>query len=147
MIQKLSHNEKIMWYIRTCHWMRIDHKYEKVEFVPVKILKLYKEFDRDISYRLMENIIRFGLKDPIMIIYYQHYRIAYIGEGNHRLAIAEKLGLEVLPVRVIRSTSTYIPVKGIKVKGVKPDWSGYVKGSLYPSEIGLKSYSLEKLCE
>lgn len=142
----LSHSQKIEWYRRTCKKMLTTFKLEKIEFVPTKVLWKLREFDRpstgDLRYSIMVN----GLQEPIMIVYYQHTRKAYVGEGNHRLAVAKSLGIEALPTRVIRSESTTI-TKGVRIKGIDPDEYGYVKGSLYPSEIGLNGYSLKKLCE
>jgi hypothetical protein len=141
----LSHSQKIEWYYRTCKKMLTTFKLEKIEFVPTSVLWKLREFDRspmgDLRYSVMEK----GLQEPIMLIYYSHTRRAYVGEGNHRIAIARSLGLEALPTRVVRSEST-TTVKGVKIKGIDTDEFGYVRASLYPSEIGLKAYSLKKLC-
>jgi len=145
----LSHSQKIAWYTKTCYWMVTDFEYDKIEFVHVSMLMKLREFVRPIKEYLLDDIVENGLKEPIMLVYNAPTRRVYVGEGNHRIVIAKKLGIETLPTRVIRTERKppYDLKIGKIVKGVKPDWSGYVKGSLYPSEIGLKAYSLNKLCE
>jgi hypothetical protein len=133
----------ITWYGMTCHWMITDHKYDKVEYVSVAVLSEFREFIRPIKDWLKDDMLVNGLKEPIMLIYNQNTRKVYVGEGNHRIAIARRVGIELLPVRVVRTT---YGDKGKVVKGVDPNEYGYVKGSLYPSEIGLETYSLDELC-
>lgn len=142
---KLSHTEKILWYEKTCKKMlRLYKQGWTIEFVSVKELWSLREFDRSLKSELKYSIVSKGLEEPVMILYYAGNRRAYIGEGNHRLVVAKSVGIEALPARVVRSQST--TTKGIRVKGFEPDWSGYVPGSLYPSDIGLRGYSLKKLC-
>jgi hypothetical protein len=59
-----------------------------------------------------------------------------------------KLGIELLPTRVVRTERKplYDLQAGKLIKGIDPNEYGYVKGSLYPSEIGLEAYSLDELC-
>jgi hypothetical protein len=154
----LSHSQKIEWYVKTCYWMMTTHKLDKIEFVPTKVLLELREFIRSpygsrydyvekgpLVYQLMNN----GMQEPIMLMYNQPTRTVFVGEGNHRIAIAKKLGIESLPTRVVRTERKpgYELHIGKKVKGVEPNEYGYVKGSLYPSEIGLRAYSLDKICK
>jgi hypothetical protein len=129
--------------------MLTTYKLDKIEFVPTSVLLGIREFERPIKEKLKFELIENGMKDPIMLMYNAPTRRVYVGEGNHRIVIAKKLGIEALPTRVVRTERKpqYDALKGKVVKGVEPDWSGYVKGSLYPSEIGLIAYSLKKLCE
>lgn len=144
----MRHTDKLIWYAKTCHWMVTEHPYTKIEFVPTDILYTLREFKRPIKEYLMEDIITNGLQEPIMLMYNAPTRRAYVGEGNHRIAIALKLKLPLLPTRVVRTERK--PAYDIKVgkilRGIDPNEFGYVKGSLYPSEIGLEAYTLDEIC-
>lgn len=44
-----------------------------------------------------------GFEDPIMVEFNPSERIARVGEGNHRVEAARRLGITHLPTRVVRS--------------------------------------------
>lgn len=122
------------------------HGYEdKIEFVPTHVLDKHKEYDREVDPRfegdhahldeVTKDIAEHGVTSPLIMTYGQKDRRAYIGEGNHRLAAAKRLGITHLPVRVYRASHT--DGRGAPVPGVTPNEHGYVKGDMKPSEIGL----------
>jgi GNAT superfamily N-acetyltransferase len=74
-----------------------------------------REFDRmaapaglgavgpDNVQKLMDHMAQGGkLSDPVALAWYMDPKFAYLAEGNHRLAMAEQLGLEKLPATVWR---------------------------------------------
>ena len=74
-----------------------------------------REFDRmaapaglgavgpDNVQKLMDHMAQGGkLSDPVALAWYMKPQFAYLAEGNHRLAMAEQLGLEKLPATVWR---------------------------------------------
>ena len=81
---------------------------------------------------LTEDIRKNGIQDPLILQYHQKNRTVRIGEGNHRLEAARRLGLENVPVRAIRYN---MEGSGMPVRGIEPDQNGYVPGELKPSEI------------
>jgi len=123
---------------------------ETTELVPVDELFKYAEFDRKTSpmmsakqyQELKADIAKNGIKEPLLLNYGAKDRIAVLGEGNHRLAIARELGMTDIPVRV---TGTQANIKGQRgkgfgrVKGTEPDRFGYVPSNQKPSDIGIKT--------
>lgn len=92
--------------------------------VPVEFIWEYREFDRcddgqdnikgnDYISRLADEIKTNGIKEPIIL------QIdggkALVDEGNHRLCIARKLGLETVPVKILKK-----PFGGINKSKAKP---------------------------
>lgn len=49
----------------------------------------------------LENELRGGLREPIIIVVGKNSRTAKVGEGNHRVMAARKLGFDSIPARVI----------------------------------------------
>jgi hypothetical protein len=133
--------------------------YRDMELVPIEVLKKYREYDRSQSplnkesyEELKADIMENGIKDILIITYGTETDTAILGEGNHRLAIAEELGIQAVPVRVVRQRNTYqnsdISFPPQKVKGVvrEKDEYGYDKhipGNLSPSQIGIESINNE----
>ena len=128
--------------------------YRSMELVPIEILKKYREYDRAKDPLLNEegygelkaDIMANGIQDISIIMYGTETDTAILGEGNHRLAIAEELGIQSIPVRVVRQRNTYqhsdISFPPQKVRGVmrEKDEYGYEKhipGDLSPSHIGI----------
>lgn len=128
--------------------------YRSMELVPIEVLKKYREYNRtknpllskekyeELKTDIMEN----GIKDIAIIMYGTETDTAILGEGNHRLAIAEELGIKAIPVRVYRQRNTYqhsdISLPPQKVRGVirEKDEYGYEKhipADLSPSHIGI----------
>jgi ParB-like chromosome segregation protein Spo0J len=79
---------------------------EGLQFLPTKIVARYadpfidphRRAERERMKRLMRSITRRGVVDPL-IIKVEDGR-AQIFDGNHRLAVALRLGIPVLPVDV-----------------------------------------------
>ncbi len=135
--------------------------YRSMELVPIEVLKKYREYDRlkNLINRkryeeLKADIIINGIKDIAIIMYGTETDTAILGEGNHRLAIAEELGIKAIPVRIVRQRNTYqhsdesFPPQ--KVKGVirEKDEYGYQKhipADLSPSDIGIESIGPNEL--
>ena len=127
--------------------------YRDMELVHIKILKKYREYDRKLTplnkeryEKLKFDIMQNGIKDIAIIQYGTETDTAILGEGNHRLAVAEELGIQAIPVRVIRQRNTYqhsdISFPPQKVKGItrEKDEYGYEKhipADLSPSQIGI----------
>ena len=85
------------------------------DLVPTEKLSPLREFDRaaepagmgwqgpDNIKALAEHIAEGGkLNDPVAVRYTPEFNHGYLAEGNHRLAMAEALGLEQLPATVWR---------------------------------------------
>ena len=131
--------------------------YRSMELVPIEELKKYREYDRlknplnrETYEALKADIIENGIKDISIIMYGTETDTAILGEGNHRLAIAEELGIKAIPVRAVRQRNTYqhsdISFPPQKVPGFKreKDEYGYEKhipGDLSPSQIGIETYN------
>jgi len=83
-----------------------DWQSDKVVKMPIDLAWQFKEFDRDKSTfkgedhidNLKEDILKNGFKEPIHLRYWGDKVL--IIEGNHRLAVAKRLGLEFVPVRI-----------------------------------------------
>jgi len=142
----VRYTDIITWYGKTCYWMVTDYRLDKIEYVYVKDLLRLREFVRPMKFELKYDIQENGLRHPIILMYNQPTRTVYVGEGNHRLTVVKSLGIELVPARVVREERTPYKIRGEKIRGIDPNEFGYVKGSLYPSEIGLESYTLAELC-
>lgn len=129
-----------------------------IEMMPTDEVAKYREFERDregVGARpdskvnideLVKDIEQNGVASPLSMIYYQGDKTAILGEGNHRLAAALRMGMPEVPVRVTRYTGQS-PRKEVgnlarSVPGVAPDRTGYVPADLLPSQIGMKSRPL-----
>lgn len=126
-----------------------DSTYGKTtELINIDELQKYAEFDRKSSPLLSKekyaalkaDIAENGIKEPLILNYGAKDKIAYIGEGNHRLAIARELGITDIPVRV-SGTGATIEGQGVKgfgkVNGATPDQFGYIPSNQKPSDIGI----------
>jgi hypothetical protein len=115
-----------------------------IQMVPTNILKHYREYNRatDSAHsleqvnKLMEDIKKHGIKEPLILEYATKDKTAYLGEGNHRLAAAIKLGIKDVPVRVYRRTEGFSHAKK-PVPGIEPNKHGYVPQDMSPSDIGI----------
>jgi hypothetical protein len=81
---------------------------EYVEMVPTQVLAKYAEYTEPISEEhlasLEEDIKTNGIQEPIVIDYDQDTGQAHISEGNHRILVAQNLGIESVPAFVYRSS-------------------------------------------
>lgn len=83
------------------------YNYEPFQ-MPTDAVWHYRKFDVEQSFEgeddrrrqeeLTENIARAGIEKPLSIILSDDHRHALIGDGNHRVAAARKLGLSTVPV-------------------------------------------------
>ena len=121
-----------------------------VEYVKTDSLVPYAEYNRaDIPKMsqnqlqlLIDDIKQNGIKEELILSYGQAGKNAILGEGNTRLMIAKQLGIDEVPVRVVRSreltpsvlspnANSPVPVPNPMV----PDQFGYVPGEFKPSAI------------
>lgn len=115
------------------------HAYEdEIEMVPTSSMHPLREYDREKQPNtdldaLTEDIRTNGIREPMILLYGQDDRKAVIGEGNHRLAAAERLGMEEVPARVARYSR--VGDRGGPVPGYQGE--GHVNADLRPSQIGL----------
>lgn len=121
----------------------------KTEQVLVSDLLPFREVDREVvpKFRgdtgyldeLTEQIKANGFTEPVILDYDPARGLALLGEGNHRLAVAQRLGLDSIPVRVVK-TNLSKDAKAVRVGRepiLKPDASGYFPADAKPSDIGL----------
>lgn len=114
-----------------------------IENVPVEELKKYREYNRDIGLNqytqdLYDHIAEHGINEPVYLDYNQDSGVMHLSEGNHRLEIADRLGITHLPTAVYRSGRTPQGRPGAPApQMIEPDQYGYVPGTLKPSEVGL----------
>jgi len=109
--------------------------------VPTEKLSPLREFDRaaepvgrstgpDNIKKLAEHMAEGGKwDDPLSVSYWPQDKHGYLAEGNHRLALAEALGLEQLPTRIWRQES-----------GDSPRIAKYL-GSLDKNQLSRDDYS------
>ena len=127
--------------------------YEDVtELVPVSELLKFREFNRferpkysledskDNISKLEKALVENGVEEPLIIEYSLEDNSVLLIEGNHRLNVAENLGFDYLPARVVLRRREFAPLqktKALKVKGFTPDRYGYVPSDLKPSQVGI----------
>lgn len=80
-----------------------EDKYTPHMMMPTRIADYYKEYDRDTEEaqsRALEKVIREHgkIRQPLLISTDGTHAIMH--EGNHRLALAKKLGMSHVPIRV-----------------------------------------------
>lgn len=109
--------------------------------VPTSELAKYREFDRrtqpfgtDMD-TLKADIAQNGFREPLILTYGAEDNKVSLGDGNHRLGVAQELGIKELPVRVITRQKIGNNV-GVAVPGYKGEKS--IPAGLSPSDIGLK---------
>lgn len=127
-------------------WDRYLDRPTQAERVPIEAMKPYREFNRDIDAEqytrdLRDHIAQHGMTEAIKLEYNPETGNAHIGEGNHRLTIAEELGMSHVPVEVLRSGRNPSSLHGYSGAPLPqppvPDQNGYSPGLLRPSEVGL----------
>jgi len=111
------------------------------EMVPIRVLKQMRgnplRYTGEKLESLSKDIAQHGLRNPGFIEYYQEPRVAYLGEGHHRLAALEMAGFTHMPVTVIRHeySEPHPKRNAIPVRGIEPNRHNYVPGNLKPSQI------------
>lgn len=137
-ITKLSPEEAQSVIQKTDRNIALDTRHGGVtEMVKVSDVLPFAEFNRvgspfgDVP-KLAQDVKLNGFKEPIIIEVNPETGFAVIGEGNHRLAVAVALGVDEIPVRVLRSK--YLePIQG------KGGW--FVDNTILPShKVGGTTY-------
>lgn len=127
---------------------------ERTEMVSISTLLPLREIDReshprfahDFGYldELTEKIRTegFDARQPVILDYDPFNHTAMLGDGNHRLAVAQRLGMTHVPTRMqIQQTPPRWKSKGRKLPGTSslfPDENGYIPASLPPSWAGFR---------
>ena len=68
--------------------------------------ELENEYEIEALDKLTEDIRVNGIKDPLIVQYDPETGNLALDEGNHRLAAAQRLGMQVIPVRMIKQPSS-----------------------------------------
>lgn len=105
-----------------------------IKNVDVGILNYYRvQTKSNINYDLENSIEKYGITEPLMMIYFVHDDMAALYDGHHRLDIATDLGFQTVPVYVFVSGND-APTSAKPVNKT-PNWKN--KKYLNPAEIGL----------
>lgn len=84
--------------------------YPHAEWVPIEVAQHFRDHTGD-QHKGSQHIVDAiaeelkagrGMTDPLMLLHHNEQRQAHLGEGNHRLAAAEKVGWSHVPMRVVR---------------------------------------------
>ena len=124
----------------------------RVENVRVSSLIPIRQIDRETHPRgrdfgyldeLTEKIRAEGFDPtkPVVVEYDPFRHSAYVGDGNHRLAVAQRLGMETVPTTISVQQRRQAKQRGSRLAGessTHPDGTGYVPHSLPPSWVGLR---------
>lgn len=109
--------------------------------VPTGFMSQLREYDRPDVEDLQEDIAENGINEPLWVDFNDLTGEVHLSEGNHRIAIAEKLGLPTVPVGVYRSQRKSQSPNGLRFEYVGPerDHLGNPRPPQYmhPSDIGL----------
>lgn len=129
----------------------VNAYHKTTELVPTRVLDDLMEIDREVTPKfkgdfahldeLTEDIRVNGFREPVILDYDPVNGLALLGEGNHRLAVAKRLGLEGVPTRVVKTNLSKDP-KAVPIAEryepiLKPNADGYFPGDASPSQIGL----------
>lgn len=123
--------------------MKLKYVLNEINKVPSKFIKLV-DVDKLNYYRtqpkskinnydLEDDIEKYGIKEPMMLIYFVHDNKLGLYDGHHRLDIAIDLGIKKIPAYV-ELTGKYAPMSAKSVE-IPVNWKG--KDYLNPSEVGL----------
>lgn len=125
-----------------------DSLMKYAELVPIEVIDPAREFDRAPGQAdfegdpqrwaaLKEHIQHYGMMSPVVLEYNPDTGEAYVGEGNHRIQLASRLGFTHVPVVVYRAR------KGVGHGGrgivLEAPWKDepYVPQYIKPSQVGL----------
>ena len=132
---------------KTINYMKDNYRsFEDVEFVDVTLMDKMKEYDRltrpttSNLDELAEDIKTNGFKEPLILDFNPYNGQLKIAEGNHRLAVAKKLGLKQVPVIAMRSKYMEDGTFTIDPKNIVPREDGvlgtYYDDEMKPSKLG-----------
>jgi len=86
----------------------VDRK--NVQLVRLPVIQKYIEFDRTKEFKcknglkylktLENDIVKNGLKEPLILAVSKESQRAYLSEGNHRIICLESLGVHWIPLKV-----------------------------------------------
>lgn len=129
----------------------------KTELVPLDQIDPFMEIDREVTPkwrgdpgnldRITEDVRVNGFQEPLIIEYDPKIGKALLVEDNHRLAAAKRLGLDRVPVRVVRGDLSG-EAKAVSLADrnmepvLKPKPDGYFPGDTTPSSIGFNTSPL-----
>lgn len=117
--------------------------------VPIDAIRHLREFDRcpgsadanntqEYWDGLRDHLAKHGFEDPITLEYNNETGNAKIGEGNHRLQVAEELGHTHVPVCCIKRSYDDPRMSKLTEPNAYPsDEYGYFPSTFKPSDIGL----------
>lgn len=86
-----------------------------------------------------------GFQEPAILLYDPRTGRYKVGEGNHRVAVAQELG-EPIPVEATRGQVLEYEGQPLP-RQLVPDKYGYVPSNLAPSDLGLPSLDRDALLE
>lgn len=113
-----------------------------VELVPTHQLRQYatQEVDPQHAKEVASQVLTNGYMKPLVLQYHPKSGEAYLGEGNHRLFLARKLGISHVPVRVTRNNYG-LAGNGAPVPQDHPAVSAgtHVPSDIRPSELGFQT--------
>lgn len=143
-------------------WQRADRNVDEslfpwnTEVVDIDFMLRAREYDRmreksftgrrgSHNVAILESWLRYeGFRQSLFLVYYRDTRSVVLGEGNHRVVAAARLGFRGIPVRVIVYRNyaqnlyrDFDPVPAPDDPPLKPDGSGYVPSDIRPSDIGI----------
>ncbi|MEY2669083.1 MAG: hypothetical protein RJA59_1721 [Pseudomonadota bacterium] len=125
----------------------------RVEYVRVESLLPFRQQDREVHPRYahdtgyLDNLTEkigaegFDPMQPVVVHYDPFHHAAMVADGNHRIAVARRLGLETIPTTVTLVQRPQSKFRGSRMPGsssILPDETGYIPGTLPPSWIGLR---------
>lgn len=111
----------------------------KVSLVPVHWLKKFqgnslRRYEEQMQ-EFSEELVRDGLKEPVMISIGQHDRQVSVGEGNHRMNAFIMAGLDFVPARVLRSNTNWGGQTQFYDKMSRVPLNEYYQGDASPDEV------------
>lgn len=98
---------------------------------------------------LAADIAENGFNDPLIVHYNPKTGRAWLGDGNHRLEAAKRIGYNRMPVKVVRSSGKgeYGDAAVKEAENFTRKADGYVPGEFNPSMIGLDRKTITKEAE
>jgi len=98
---------------------------------------------------LAADIAENGFNEPLIVHYNPKTGKAWLGDGNHRLEAAKRIGYNRLPVKVVRSSGSgeYGEAAVKEAENFTRKADGYVPGEFNPSMIGLDRKTVTKEAE